>query len=56
MATIVAPVAGYGTILPVNGTAIAALATIDLPAAGAILLTLDLSNPYSSGLSRIPPV
>jgi hypothetical protein len=47
---------GYATVLPVNGTAIAALATIGLPAAGAVLLTLDLSNPYSSGLSRIPPV
>jgi hypothetical protein len=47
---------GYATVLPVNGTAIAALATIGLPAAGTVLLTLDLTNPYSSGLSRIPRV
>jgi hypothetical protein len=43
-----APVPAYGTVLPVNGTAIAALAAVALPAASAVLLTLDLSNPYSA--------
>ena len=37
-------VRAYGTVLPVNGTAIAALAP-SLAAASAILLILDLSNP-----------
>jgi hypothetical protein len=30
-----APVAAYGTVLPVNGTAIAALGAVALPAASA---------------------
>jgi hypothetical protein len=40
--------AAYGTVLPVNETAIAALAAVDLPAASAVLLTLDPSDPYSA--------
>jgi hypothetical protein len=45
---------GYGMVSTVNGTVVATLALGAIAVASAILLILELSNPYS-GLFRIPP-
>jgi hypothetical protein len=37
-----------------NGTVIATVATVALTAASAILLTLDLRNPYSAFVLHLP--
>ena len=45
---------GYGVVSQVNGTVVVTLALGAIAVASAILLILELSQPYS-GMSRVPP-